>query len=297
MRGECQDFVARNKDMMVSPTKSTVHFATSEPISQSASPNHLKTGKSENGLRPCGKLWPQSSKISTGTFIVPALKRMITSPQVEKAVFKLAPLGNEQMFDLTALDLCVLGIPDDVLRQVILQASHPAQYRTANVASSSFRRLAGRGSSFRGFTNCDLSGSMLDLTNDIDMTCDKNCRPCPLSGQWLHMEELITPVSHRRGKFTMTDTSLLLTHIYVGGAMLFNHPKYNEVVWTGAHVSIFLKAVFGVSPGIQGGLLDLRFLHKLQSHGNDEFLHALQVLALRFQLFGTFIPNNANAGG
>ena len=32
-------------------------------------------------------------------------------------------------------------------------------------------------------------------------------------------------------------------------------------------------------------------------HGKDEFLHALQVLAPRFQLFGTFIPDNANAGG
>ena len=37
------------------------------------------------------------------------------------------------MFDLTALDLCVPGIPDDVLRQVILKASHLAQNRRANV--------------------------------------------------------------------------------------------------------------------------------------------------------------------
>ena len=32
-------------------------------------------------------------------------------------------------------------------------------------------------------------------------------------------------------------------------------------------------------------------------HGKDEFLHAHQVLAPRIQLFGTLIPNNANAGG
>ena len=32
-------------------------------------------------------------------------------------------------------------------------------------------------------------------------------------------------------------------------------------------------------------------------HGKDEFLQALQVLAPRFQLFGTIIPSNENAGG
>ena len=60
----------------------------------------------------------------------------------------------------------------------------------------------------------------------------------------------------------------MLLHIYVGGAMLFNHLKFNEVVWIGTLVFPFLKAVFDVSPGIQEGLLDLRFLHKLQGKGN-----------------------------
>ena len=32
-------------------------------------------------------------------------------------------------------------------------------------------------------------------------------------------------------------------------------------------------------------------------HGKDEFLQAIQVLAPRFKLFGTFIPGNENAGG
>ena len=62
-RAKCQDFVARYKDDGI-PTKSTVHFATSKPISQSASPSHLKTRKSENDLRLCGKFWQQSSKNS-----------------------------------------------------------------------------------------------------------------------------------------------------------------------------------------------------------------------------------------
>ena len=32
-------------------------------------------------------------------------------------------------------------------------------------------------------------------------------------------------------------------------------------------------------------------------HGKDEFLQAFQVVALRFKFFGTFIPENENAGG
>ena len=101
--------------------------------------------------------------------------------------------------------------------------------------------------------------------------------------------------------------------------MLFNRLKYNEVVWIGTRVPIFLKAVFDLSFGIREGLLGLRSLHNFAGKGNitisfdlprtttssvfkkfmgkDEFLQATQVLAPRFRLFGTFIPNNANAGG
>ena len=32
-------------------------------------------------------------------------------------------------------------------------------------------------------------------------------------------------------------------------------------------------------------------------HGKDEFLQAIQVLGPRFWLFGTFLPDNENAGG
>ena len=32
-------------------------------------------------------------------------------------------------------------------------------------------------------------------------------------------------------------------------------------------------------------------------HGKDEFLQAIQVLSPRFRLFGTFLPDNENAGG
>ena len=70
----------------------------------------------------------------TGTLIVPALdvRSQVLSTNdrrngVGKPVFKLAPLGNGQVFALTAPDLHVPGIPDDMLQQVISQAS------TANV--------------------------------------------------------------------------------------------------------------------------------------------------------------------
>ena len=65
-------------------------------------------------------------------------------------MFKLAPFGNGQVFDLTTPDLRVPGIPDDALQPIISQASHLAQARTP------FRRLAGRGPSFRGFLFCGL---------------------------------------------------------------------------------------------------------------------------------------------
>ena len=45
----------------------------------------------------------------------------------------VARVGEVGKRDLIAPDLRVLCIPDDVLRQVILQASHPAQNRTAIV--------------------------------------------------------------------------------------------------------------------------------------------------------------------
>ena len=109
--------------MMVFPTKLIVHFATSKLISRSASPSHLKTWKSENNLRLCGKflaeqlkgLFPEGD--DTGTFIVPALRNGVGKP-----VFKLTPFGNGQVFELTAPDLCVPGIPDEVLQRVISPA-------------------------------------------------------------------------------------------------------------------------------------------------------------------------------
>ena len=54
---------------------------------------------------------------------------------VGKPVFRLAPLGHEQRFSVTALGLYEPHITDDVLRQLqlVCEASNPAQNRAANV--------------------------------------------------------------------------------------------------------------------------------------------------------------------
>ena len=51
--------------MMVSPTKRIVHFASPVPKSQSASPSHLKIEKFEDDLHLFGKFCPQSYKKSS----------------------------------------------------------------------------------------------------------------------------------------------------------------------------------------------------------------------------------------
>ena len=102
--------------------------------------------------------------------------------------------------------------------------------------------------------------------------------------------------------------------------MLFNHhSKYYSVLQVGKDVApSFLKAC-DVLLGTPGGLIGsvfpkqknrefkLKYLEQLcdnnnslcfqEVHGKDEYLQAIQVLAPRFRFFGTFIPDNENAGG
>ena len=90
--------------------------------------------------------------------------------------------------------------------------------------------------------------------------------PCPLSGRWLYLQDLINPAFHLPMKIPMTNIRnalFQLTHIYVGVGMLFNHLKYDEVVWIGTRVSVFLMVVFAVLHGMLEVLLDLRFPHIL----------------------------------
>ena len=95
--------------MMVSFTKSTVHFATSKQTSQSACPSHLKTGKSGNVLRLCENFLEAKHKVlfldgdDAGTFIVPALDVRAQVPSIKDRGKRRGALH-------------VSGLPDGVLQ-------------------------------------------------------------------------------------------------------------------------------------------------------------------------------------
>ena len=68
--------------------------------------------------------------IDEGAFIIPALdtRSQVLSIKdrrngIGKPVFKLAPFGSGQLFALVASDLCVPGVPGEVLQRILSQAS------------------------------------------------------------------------------------------------------------------------------------------------------------------------------
>ena len=65
-----------------------------------------------------------------GAFIIPALdtRSQVLSIRdrrngIGKPVYKLAPFGSGQLFALVAPDLCVPGVPGEVLQRILSQAS------------------------------------------------------------------------------------------------------------------------------------------------------------------------------
>ena len=113
-RVKCQDFVDRYRDDGI-PLKSTVFSATPKQLSRSANPSHLKTGKSENNLRLCGKFWPNSSKFSSPTVTAQVPLLSLRSRPLKFSASRIAPFGSGQLFALLAPDLCVPGVPGEVL--------------------------------------------------------------------------------------------------------------------------------------------------------------------------------------
>ena len=66
-------------------------------------------------------------------------------------------------------------------------------------------------------------------------------------------------------------------------------------VWIGFFLTGRKEAkTFIISDDLSKTTISSAFLNYM---GKDEFLQAIQVLALRFRLYGTFLPCNANAGG
>ena len=113
--------------MMVSPMRLIVRFATAD--SPRNRENFLRWRVSSTKLL---ELFPEGD--DAGALIVAALdaRSQVLSIKdrrngIGKPVFKLSPFGSAQLFTLVAPDLCVPGIPEGVLQQVISQAS------TANV--------------------------------------------------------------------------------------------------------------------------------------------------------------------
>ena len=144
-RAKCQDFVARYIDDGIPHAVDSPFCNTSTYITVRQS----KPLEDRNIGRRFAPLWEAlAAKLyenfperdSNDFFIVPALdarsqihSNLDRRNGVGKPVFKLAPPEHEHPFDLTASDLCVPRIADDVLRQVIRQASHLAQNRAVHV--------------------------------------------------------------------------------------------------------------------------------------------------------------------
>ena len=100
----------------------------------------------------------------------------------------------------------------------------------------------------------------------------------------------------------------------VGDGMLFNHQACCETMWLVIHVPIFRMEASDALLGIREGSSALLLPRNAPGNGNmlishawletttsfvfkDEILQAVQALVTQFRLFGTFTPNNVNAGG
>ena len=144
-KAKCQDFVARYKDDRI-PHEVNSPFCNAKTVvavRQSKSFGDEETGKQ---CAPLWKVLAEQLKVlfpegdDTGAFIVPALdvRSQVLSIKdcrngVGKPIFKLAPFGNGQVFALTAPDLRVPGIPDEVWQRGISEAGQLAQNGAAKV--------------------------------------------------------------------------------------------------------------------------------------------------------------------
>ena len=126
-------------NMMPSLMQLIAHFAIPVPISLSACPNRLKIDKLEDDLHLFGEPCPQNYKKSSLNEMVKIFHcsctwHTFTSPlhlgsqeRSGETSFRLAPPDCEQLFEITVPNMCAPGISDDVLQQIISQASQPAQ--------------------------------------------------------------------------------------------------------------------------------------------------------------------------
>ena len=169
---------------------------------------------------------------------------------------------------------------------------------------------------------------------DTDMTCSKMLPVKTATCLELGPMSLDWPV-HPFGRSDFPDLSCLLKfpaannnkvpfqllNVLAGDRMLFTHNhRYYNVLQGGMDVApSFPKAcdvcIAWNTRGLVGSVFSkqknrefkLKYLKRLfdannilclqEVHGKDEYLQAIRVLAPRFLFFGTFIPDNENAGG
>ena len=168
-------------EMMVSPMKLIVRSATPKQLSRSANPSHLKTGKSENNLRLCGKFWPTSSKFSSPkvTAQVPSLS-LCSTPVHKFLASRIEETALEircSILHLLEADNCLhLKHLTCVFLVFIVKCCNRSSLTPARpmcdgrpFASPLFRRRAGRGLFFlrfpfpMGSTLCAFLDSLPDL--------------------------------------------------------------------------------------------------------------------------------------
>ena len=134
-RGNCQDFVARYKDDGI-PYEIDSPFCSVKTTITVRQPDQLRTGRSENNLRPCGKFWLNSSKFSS----LKEMTQVLSSSQRSTPAHKFSALRIEETvlenlcsnLHLLEVDSCLpllhltcvfLVFSSEVLQRVISQAS------------------------------------------------------------------------------------------------------------------------------------------------------------------------------
>ena len=134
-RAKCQDFVARFQDDGITYAIDSPFCCANTTITvrQSKSIEDREIGKQFAPLWRASAEQPKTLFLDgdgAGGFIFPALeaRSQVLSIKdrrngVGKPVFKLALFGSGQLFALVAPDLCVPGVPGEVLQRVISQAN------------------------------------------------------------------------------------------------------------------------------------------------------------------------------
>ena len=136
--------------------------------------SHLKIRRLESNLCLCGESWPNSLKFCSLMVITKVFSLCLRSTSVHsfsaskiavttwfKTSVQICSAWNGQKFNFTAPDLCVPYIANDVLRQVVLQAS------TANVRWPPIRLQA------TSPLRCSPFRSVLHLA--LSLTCCLTC--------------------------------------------------------------------------------------------------------------------------